>query len=94
MIHVCENQGRILCHASLLKCDDVCLKNLPLGNKVWSLCNLYSVKDASHIIMQCPGTQQLCNNMFDELESHQDIKEMYVDYKQQGCHADLSRKMP
>ena len=66
--------SRILCHSSLLKCDDIRLKNIPPGNRVCTLCDLYSVEDASHIIMQCPGTQHIRNDMFTELESHHDIR--------------------
>ena len=73
-MHICENMARIICHASLLKRDDVRLKNLTPANRMCSLCDLYCLEDARHIIMQCPGTQHLRNEMFTELESDASIK--------------------
>ena len=81
MIQICENLARILCHASLLKCDDIRLKSLPPGSRACSLCDLFAVEDASHVIMQCPGTQQLRYDIFEELESHQGIKDVFVSNK-------------
>ena len=76
MMHICENMARIICHASLLKCDDVRLKNLTPGNRMCSLWDLYCLEDAFHIIMQCPGTQHLRNEMFTKLESDASIKDV------------------
>ena len=78
IIHICENLARIICHSSLLKCDDIRLKSLPPVSRICTLCDLYAVEDASHVIMQCPGTQQLRNDMFEELESFQDIREVFT----------------
>ena len=78
LIHVCENLSRILCHASLLKCDDIRLKSLPPVNRVCSLCDHYAIEDGPHIIMQCPGTQHLRNDMFEELESSEDIRNVFA----------------
>ena len=77
MIQVCENLSRILCCSSLLKCDDIRLKGLPPGNRVCSLCDMYVLENAYHIIMQCPGTQILRNFMIEELESYQDIRDVF-----------------
>ena len=79
MIMICETMARILCHSSLLKCDDIRLKNLSHVHKVCSLCDHYSVENATHFIMQCPGTQHLRNEMLTELESHHDIHNVLRD---------------
>ena len=65
--------AKIICHASLLKCDDARLKHLPYGNRACSLCNLYLSEDIFHIMMQCPGTQQLRNDMYAELALCPDV---------------------
>ena len=79
MINICENLAKMVSHASLLKCDDVRLKGLPRGNRTCSLCDLFSIEDPYHIIMQCPGTQNLRNVMFNELESDPSIKDILND---------------
>ena len=76
MIGICENVAKLICHASLLKCDDVRLKSLPPGYRTCALCELYSIEDPYHIIMQCPGTQPLRDEMFTELESDASIKDV------------------
>ena len=73
-IYFCEIMAKIISHASLLKCDDVRLKHLAPGNRTCSLCDLYVVEDVYHITMQCPGTQQLQREMFNELESDADVQ--------------------
>ena len=42
-MHICENMARIICHASLLKRDDVRLKNLTPANRMCSLCVHYVI---------------------------------------------------
>ena len=37
---------------------------------------MYSIEDPYHVIMQCPGTQPLRNEMFAELESDPKINEI------------------
>ena len=76
MINVCENLVKLICHASLLKCDDVRLKSLPPRSRTCSLCDSYAIEDPYHVIMQCPGTQPLRNEMFAELESDPKINEI------------------
>ena len=76
LMHICENMAKIICHASLLKRDDVRLKNLTPVNRMCSLCDLHRLEDAFHIIMQCPGTQHLRTEMFNELESDASIKDV------------------
>ena len=61
MIKECECVAKILCHTSLLKCDDYCLKGQPPSGKVCELCDLYAAENIHHLLMQCPGmyTEQL-----------------------------------
>ena len=77
MMHICENMARRICHASLLKCDDVRLKGLTPVNRMCTLCDSYCIEDAFHIIMQCLGTQLLRNEMFTELEEDAEIKNVF-----------------
>ena len=82
MVHTSEIMAKIISHASLLKCDDVRLKQLPYGNRVCSLCNLYLTEDIFHIVMQCPGTQPLRNDMYEELALNPDVVQVLNDYEQ------------
>ena len=74
MMRICENMSKMICHASLLKCDDVRLKRLSPGNRVCSLCELYAIEDTYHVMMQCPYTQLLRTRMFAELESDPSVR--------------------
>ena len=80
-IRMCEVMAKFLSHASLLKCEDVWLKHLPRGNRIYSLCDLYVIEDIFHITMQCPGTQQLRTAMFDEFEQYPDVREILTIYE-------------
>ena len=77
-IYFCEIMAIIIRHASLLKCDDARLKRLARGNSTCSLCDLYVIEDVYHIITQCPGTQLLRREMFNELESDADVHAVLV----------------
>ena len=59
---------KIICHASLLKVNDVRLKSLPLAGKLCVLCDHGSVDDAAHMVMPCPGLQPQRNAMFLEID--------------------------
>ena len=83
----CEIMVRFISHASLLKCDDVRLKHLPYGNRVCSLCNLYSIEDICHVIMQCPGTQHLRNAMSED----PDVNDALTMYKQETLYMCLGK---
>ena len=58
---------KIMCHASLLKVDDVRLKNLPIFAKFCTLCAHGSVDDAVHMVIQCPRLQPQRSAMFNEI---------------------------
>ena len=55
MIKECECVAKILCHTSLLKCDDYRLKGQPPSVKVCELCDSYATENIHHLLMQCPG---------------------------------------
>ena len=68
MISICEDMVKIICHASLLKVDDVRLKSVPLAAKCCVLCDHGSVEDAAHMVMPCPGLQPQRSAMFHEID--------------------------
>ena len=53
-MRMCETMGRIMCHASRLKCDDVRLKSLSPSHRMCSECDMYVVENIYHLVMQCP----------------------------------------
>ena len=65
----CETVARLVCHASLLKTDDVRLKNLNRSERVCSLCDLYEDDNVRHLVMQCPKLQSERTAMFLELRN-------------------------
>ena len=50
----CEIVARLVCHASLLKADDVRLKRLNKSDRVCILCDMYEDDNVKHLIMKCP----------------------------------------
>ena len=58
-MRMCECMARILARASRLKCDDVNLKGLPLSYRACDKCEYFAQEDIFHIVMQCPGYQDL-----------------------------------
>ena len=53
-ISVCETLAKLVCHASLLKVDDVRLKGSSLASKFCTLCDLGQKEDVRHLVLQCP----------------------------------------
>ena len=54
MVSRCELMVRILCRATLLKDDDCRLKGQSRWARTCMRCELGSLEDAAHMIMQCP----------------------------------------
>ena len=54
-ILLCEDMATLICHASLLKVDDLRLKDAPPSSRVYENCHLFSLECIHHILMQCPG---------------------------------------
>ena len=59
---------RILCHTSLLKCDDVKLIGSTFSARSCILCNNEGYEDIRHIIMQCPAQTELRREMYNEID--------------------------
>ena len=64
---MCEVMSKTVCHASLLKQDDPRLKRLSLSNRTCIACDMYSVEDIFHVIMQCPAYQEDRKILLDEI---------------------------
>ena len=64
----CETMVRILCHTSLLKCDDVKLIGSTFSDRSCILCNNEGYEDIRHIIMQCPAQTELRRGMYNEID--------------------------
>ena len=66
-IRSCETIARLVCHASLLKADDVHLKRHKRSDRACSLCDLYEDDNVKHFVMQCPRLQPERTIMFREI---------------------------
>ena len=64
----CEVMIKILCHASLLRNDDVTLESLPVAEEFCPLCDQGFIDDAMHFVMQCPELQTKRSAMFIEID--------------------------
>ena len=69
LMKMCETLARLVCHASLLKTDDVRLKRLNRSERVCFFCDLYEDDNVRHLVMQCPKLQSERATMFTELRS-------------------------
>ena len=69
MMKVCETLARLVCHASLLKIDDVRLERLNRSHRTCSLCDLYEEDNVRHLVMECPTLQNKRSRMFNELRT-------------------------
>ena len=81
-MYFCETMARLVCHASLLKTDDLRLKNQSRINRVCSHCDLAALEDARHLVLQCPILQQKRATMFPGIEQtagYADIFDVTVD---------------
>ena len=66
---ICEVMAKLLCRCSMLKSDDVRLRNLTATNRWCELCDLPEVEDARHMISVCPVSQDARKHMYDEIEA-------------------------
>ena len=66
-MYFCETMARIVCHASLLKLDDLRLKSQHRTARLCSHCDLSAIENARHIIMQCPNLQEEQAILFSEI---------------------------
>ena len=65
---MCETMARLVCHASLLKMDDVRLKKLTMFSRCCPLCESSAPDDVKHLVLQCPSSERKRGEMFYELE--------------------------
>ena len=67
MMKICECIAKDLCHTSLLKVDDYRLKDQPPSSKICELCDMYTVENIFHLIMQCPGMYDEQVEMYNQI---------------------------
>ena len=67
-MYLCETMALIVCHASLLKIDDLRLKGQPRIARLCSHCDHSTPENAEHVIMQCPNLQMERALMFTEID--------------------------
>ena len=67
-INMCETMSRFVCHASLLKMDDLRLKKLTMYYECCPLCELSAPDDVEHLVLQCPSTEQKRRDMFYDID--------------------------
>ena len=69
MMSMCETIAKLVCHASLLKSDDVRLRRLNRSSRFCSLCDLSEEDNVNHLVLQCPRLQAERNAMFVEIRA-------------------------
>ena len=65
---VCEIMAKLLCRCSLLKSDDVRLKNLTPSNRWCEQCEFSNVDDIRHLILDCLAAQEIRDLMFQKVD--------------------------
>ena len=65
---ICEIMAKLLCRCSLLKSDDVRLKNLTPSNRWCDCCDISNVEDVRHLVRYCSSTQSMRDRMFIEVD--------------------------
>ena len=68
LISICETMSRLVCHASVLKMDDLRLKKLTMYAKCCPLCELSAPDDVRHLVLQCPSTEFKRRDMFSDID--------------------------
>ena len=74
LMPMCEKMAAIATNSSLLKTDDVRLKNSSFWAKVCQRCDLGIKEDANHAIMQCPFYEDMRSDMYNEIENLQCVE--------------------
>ena len=62
-----ETMIRLVSHASLLRTDDVRLKGTPVASRFCTGCDLSTMDDVRHMVMQCPKLQTDRTELMDEI---------------------------
>ena len=68
LIKKCETLVKIVSHSSILRSDDLRLKNQTNVAKMCDLCNLFENEDARHMILHCTYFERERNEMFNEID--------------------------
>ena len=63
----CEIMAKLVCRCSMLESDDLRLKNLTASNRWCELCEMSEVEDVRHLILNCSGTQETRDLMFERI---------------------------
>ena len=66
----CEIMIKILCHTSMLKCDDSRMIRATFSTKSCIMCDNTEYEDARHMIIQCPAHSQIRLDMYSEIERY------------------------
>ena len=66
-ISMCETMAALVCDTSLLKATDYRLKKKSYSHKICTRCDLGSVEDIRHLVMQCPGFSNQMSELFEKL---------------------------
>ena len=66
----CEVMVRILCHTSLLKCDDVRMIRATFSAKSCIMCDNIAYEDIRHVVMQCSAQSDLRREMYREIHTN------------------------
>ena len=64
---MCETLSKLVCHASLLKVDDVWLKGSTLATRFCTLCDMGQEEDVRHLVLQCSVFEYERSEMFEEI---------------------------
>ena len=69
-ISMCETMSRLVCHASLLRMDDLRLKKQSIYARCCPLCDCAAPDDVYHLVLQCPSSERRRVDMFSDFEQH------------------------
>ena len=72
LMRKCEILARIVCHATILKGDDIRLKRQYGVDKMCNLCDMYEQEDAKHLVLNCPYYHIERNMMLHEIDEIDD----------------------
>ena len=74
----CEIMAKIVCHATLLKADDVRLKRSSIAARFCPFCDMAQEDNITHLVMQCPRFQQERTSLFEEIRALPDGIGIYI----------------
>ena len=67
-MYMCETMSRLVCHASLLRMDDLRLKKSTMYDRCCPLCYLTAPDNVYHPVLQCPSSERRRREMFSDIE--------------------------